>query len=223
MAKRSPIASAVIAGGIFSIDVDLAEGTHDITARQTDLADNISGFSEALTIIVETTQPKVASARFVDLTHVHVTFDEPVDNGTDAGQYAISDNLNVQSVADLGENTYNLTIDSMTGGVTYTVSVDPQLADIAGNTMDPDHRTAQVTAFGIFVDTPQAPYFDIDNDHIDLMTRPSTPSTAELSGLGGSGKFIWTIDGVGSFSPECLRQNVIERGCRLLRAHKPCG
>jgi len=51
-----------VAGGVFSIDVDLAEGEHHMRAFQTDAAGNVSAASAALTITVDTSAPPVPGA-----------------------------------------------------------------------------------------------------------------------------------------------------------------
>jgi hypothetical protein len=47
-------------GGVFSTDIDLAEGMHNVTAKATDAAGNQSGASTALTITVDNTLPVVS-------------------------------------------------------------------------------------------------------------------------------------------------------------------
>jgi hypothetical protein len=53
------LGTTTVSGGIFSLDIALAEGTHNIRAIQTDVAGNVSAAStnHALDIIVDTTAP----------------------------------------------------------------------------------------------------------------------------------------------------------------------
>ena len=66
-------AGATVTSGTYSIDIALAEGTHNIRGRQTDLAGNISSSSAALTITVDTTAPEGSISYSSDQTsHVNV-------------------------------------------------------------------------------------------------------------------------------------------------------
>ncbi len=67
-----PGAFATVTGSVFTMDIDLAEGLHSITAQQTDLAGNISDPSTVLDITVDTEGPTVnitnpEDESFVDL------------------------------------------------------------------------------------------------------------------------------------------------------------
>ncbi len=61
--------TATVFGSAFSIDVSLLEGTHTLTAVQTDLAGNVSSPSQHLTVTVDTTPPAAPNVTGPSLTN----------------------------------------------------------------------------------------------------------------------------------------------------------
>ena len=57
-----PQASGGVTGGAFSIDISLSEGTHAITAIQTDRAGNVSETSDALDMTIDNSRPDAPTA-----------------------------------------------------------------------------------------------------------------------------------------------------------------
>ena len=76
-------------GAEFSIDIDLAEGKHKITARATDGYTNQSPASDALTIAVDTTAPTTLVDRTPTGTYTSATFssEDVRVSGTDVTHY----------------------------------------------------------------------------------------------------------------------------------------
>ncbi|MDD5643966.1 MAG: Ig-like domain-containing protein [bacterium] len=83
----SPVGSPGIAtGGNYSIDIDLADGEHHISARTIDLFGNVSAPSEALTVTIKTSAPELSSVAATSLNNagdtIELTFNEAMDTST---------------------------------------------------------------------------------------------------------------------------------------------
>ncbi|RZB30245.1 MAG: hypothetical protein SRB1_02525 [Desulfobacteraceae bacterium Eth-SRB1] len=117
--------------------------TIDVAADAfTDAAGNGNTASDQFNWTYDSTAPQVSSASYVDTTHVDVIFSEAIIGGTTTSKYSIS-GLTISAAADHGSNTYRLTTTEMTAGQTYTVVVSTTITDVAGNTLDGDHKSAE--------------------------------------------------------------------------------
>ncbi|MGA1824078.1 MAG: Ig-like domain-containing protein [bacterium] len=142
--EGSPISDATgtVTNGTFTIDISLSEGTHSVTAMQTDIAGNISSASAPLAITVDVT--------------ISVPGDVVLSPDDDTGTYNndnITRNTSGLTITGTGENGASVqlydngnTISGATGSVSAgTFSIDISLSegvhsitarqtDVAGNT-----------------------------------------------------------------------------------------
>ncbi|MDX8389146.1 MAG: Ig-like domain-containing protein, partial [Mariprofundaceae bacterium] len=87
--------------------------------------------------------PQVTSVSWVDATHLIITFDEPVNGATLAGNYSINGIL-IMAVVSLGGNQYQMSTSSISAGATFMVVVR-NVTDIAGNMIDPNANSGSFT------------------------------------------------------------------------------
>lgn len=130
-------AAADAVSGVWSRDINLAEGSHSITARATDAAGNESAASSALTANVDTTDPTTPTVQAPGYG-VSVADSTPVLDWSDSSDAsAVAYNLEVNdsagntvlAVMDLPTSTYTITT-ALTNG-TYRYQV--RATDAAGN------------------------------------------------------------------------------------------
>ncbi len=98
----------------------------------------------------ETVPPRVVSAASIDLTHVLITFNEPVsDNAADPTKYSISPLLVVVG-AELSEFKTQVLLTTLpqTANLQYTVTVSG-ITDSVGNPIDQNFDTAMFTYLGV--------------------------------------------------------------------------
>lgn len=168
------VGSAVVAGGVWSIDVTLTEGTHSVTATQTDAAGNTSVASAALNVTVDQTNP--AATTVPDLTAATDTGTSNSDNitGDNTPDFTgtAEANASVEVFSDVdgslgtvtanGAGVWTLTAGAMTDGAHQ---ITAQQTDVAGN-------VGPVSgALGVTIDT----------------TPPAAPSTPDLADASDSG------------------------------------
>ncbi len=98
----------------------------------------------------DVTAPQAVSAVATDYTKAKVAFNEAMDeaSATNASNYTIP-GLSVSAVTKLSADTYELTTDTQTYGVDYTVTVGTAVQDLAGNPIDPAHDEVTFTGFGV--------------------------------------------------------------------------
>ncbi|MCK9555386.1 Ig-like domain-containing protein [bacterium] len=82
-----PVGSpGVAAGGNYSIDIDLADGEHYISAKTVDLVGNASPSSSAVTVTIKTSAPELSSVMATSLNNagdtIELTFNEAMDTST---------------------------------------------------------------------------------------------------------------------------------------------
>nr|WP_282101194.1 Ig-like domain-containing protein [Aeromonas genomosp. paramedia] len=132
------LGTTVVSGGVFSLDVSLAQGTHNVRAIQTDTAGNASAAStsNALSIRVDTTAPTAAITpddQNGSTRTQTVQFSEAVVGFT-AGDITVSQG-SVSSLTEVDSDTYDVEITGApSGGTNITVSiVAGSYTDVAGN------------------------------------------------------------------------------------------
>jgi YVTN family beta-propeller protein len=85
--------SDTVSGGSFSMDIGLTEGSHDITAVQTDKAGNPSSASSALNLTVDTTGPAASasleSGAYCGTQEVTISCDDGTGSGCDTVYYTL--------------------------------------------------------------------------------------------------------------------------------------
>jgi hypothetical protein len=98
----------------------------------------------------DVTAPQALSAVATDYTKAKVAFNEAMDEATatNAANYTIP-GLTVSAVTKLSADNYELTTDTQTYGVDYTVTVGSAVQDLAGNPIDPAHDEVTFTGFGV--------------------------------------------------------------------------
>jgi hypothetical protein len=128
------------ASGQFSIDVSLAQGTHSITAKATDAADNVGAASSPLSIVVDTTGPTatIALSSAVleegDTATVTISFSEAVTDFTLDDLTAPSGTLSGLQTSDGGLTwTATFTPGVDVSDVTNVITLGTNYTDIAGN------------------------------------------------------------------------------------------
>ncbi|MEV8686494.1 VCBS domain-containing protein, partial [Mesorhizobium ciceri] len=96
------LGTTTVSGGAFSLDVSLAQGTHNVRAIQTDVAGNASAAStsHALDITVDTTAPSAPTA--LDLAAVDDSGSSSTDN--------ITKNTSALTISGSGENGATVTL-----------------------------------------------------------------------------------------------------------------
>ncbi|MHC4405650.1 MAG: Ig-like domain-containing protein, partial [Planctomycetota bacterium] len=132
---------------------ELAEGDNSITARSSDGVEE-SEDSPPLMITLDLTGPRITAStppspvdlRADTLDSVTVTFSESLDFDPGDGSFAVEDvtiigpegEIAPTGIAPLGGNEYEISFGAQTVRGTYSVSVGPDIADLAGNLMDQD-------------------------------------------------------------------------------------
>ncbi|MBA3027383.1 MAG: hypothetical protein FP816_01005 [Desulfobacteraceae bacterium] len=164
-AVGSPV---VVSSGVFTLDISLVQGTHSITARQTDKAGNVSANSTPLTIIVDTTRP-TGSLGYNPLDSSHV----------DVGQFTITGTFSeslgqAPRIAVTGSGPMAFTAQAMTGSgsiwtktlsipwndnTAYSLTISG-IEDVAGN-------TASSNIVGNFVTDTVDTDDDLIRDYVD--------------------------------------------------------
>ena len=132
---------------------DLAEGENAITARSFDGAEE-SADSPALVIDLDTAGPRLVSATPAEpvnlrtdvLSAVAVQFSEAIDYDPAGGTFSLDDitlvgpagEIAATAITPLGGDEYEVSFPAQTLRGQYTVSVGPDVADLAGTLMDQD-------------------------------------------------------------------------------------
>jgi Ca2+-binding RTX toxin-like protein len=206
-----------VSGGAFSLDVALAQGTHNIRAIQTDLAGNVSAAStnHALDIAVDTTAPSKptslglsaaddsGSSNSDDITNI--TSGLTISgNGETGATVTLFDDGNNNGTVDAGESLSTTTV---SGGA---FSLDIALAqgthniraiqtDVAGNVS----AASTSDALDIIVDTsaPAQPSITAVSDDFGSTTGPVTnggttdDTTPALTGTAEANAIVTILDG----------------------------
>lgn len=132
---------------------ELVEGGNSITARSFDGVEE-SEDSLELVVTLDVNGPRIivstpatpVNLRTDTLDFVTVTFNEAIDFDPAGGSFAIEDvtingpagEIAPTGITLLGGNEHEITFDAVTRRGTCTVSVGPDVADLAGNSMDQD-------------------------------------------------------------------------------------
>ncbi|HND52840.1 MAG TPA: Ig-like domain-containing protein, partial [Pirellulaceae bacterium] len=136
-------------GGVWAYDytaTSLAEGTHQFTAKATDLAGNVSSASATFLVVVDVTAPSTASfgrrtpvAAFTnsDTLVFRATFSEPVA-GVDANDFTVNGTTAVLSVTVVSQTQYDITLSggnlaALDGVVDLNFASGVSIIDLAGN------------------------------------------------------------------------------------------
>lgn len=208
--------ATVGANGTFTRDVNLAAGTHTITAKVTDAAGHVSAASEVLTITVESTPPTAPSA--LDLVAADDTGVSNSDNNTSK-----TSELTITGTAEAG-STLEL-FDGSTSLGTVTVAADGTFSKDITLTQGAHAITAKVTdlagnvgeasaALNITVDTtaPAAPAAldlaaddDTGSSNGDNITSKTSGLT--ISGTAEAGTSIELFDGATSLGTVTVSSN----------------
>ncbi|HEX5218872.1 MAG TPA: LamG-like jellyroll fold domain-containing protein [Verrucomicrobiae bacterium] len=117
-----------------------------------------------LTVIGDNTPPTLVSAINQDLTHIAVSFSEPIEaaSGTNATNYTVSGGVTVSSGALLNPQTVVLTVSPLTLSNTYTLTVN-NVRDRAStpNTIVANSQiNFQARAFGLAARPPVGPFLN---------------------------------------------------------------
>jgi hypothetical protein len=148
---RDGVAIPGATGPTYSLRATLSDNGAVFTARASIIGANQPSAAATLTVLVDAAGPRVVSASGEDtLRNVLVRFDEQLDatSASDPFNYTIP-GLSVNAAALLADGmTVKLTTTEQTPGTVYTVTVSG-VSDIAAtpNVVDPDHDTANFTAF----------------------------------------------------------------------------
>ncbi|MFH1020489.1 MAG: Ig-like domain-containing protein [Pseudomonadota bacterium] len=135
-------------GGAFSIDIDLAAGSHTITAKATDAAGNTSVASAGLAIAVDTAAP-TASVTAAAIANDGSAVVQSTETGTG---YLVRNTLTVNSLGDItaaadnlwnsvaiaaADSATNLPVSGLAAGVykVYATDAAGNLSAVAGNTV----------------------------------------------------------------------------------------
>lgn len=128
--------------GIFTLDISLSSGDHNITARATDAAGNTGSASSALKITIDTTAP--AAATGLDLATADDTGESSTDNVT-----RLTTGLTISGTAEAGAKvelfagTISLGTATVANNGTFSIdvslpagthSITAKVTDVAGNT-----------------------------------------------------------------------------------------
>lgn len=200
-------ATATVSGGVFSIDISLAEGTHSITAVQTDPAGNASAASAALSITVDTTAPEVASitgsvpalSTWYGSKIVTVQLTGATDAGSGMGGYAVAwdtSNSTIPAVAyDKPASITSVASPDMGDG--NSVYFHIRAVDKAGNAGTTVHYgpfwidTVLPSLVSITTDTPDGAYMAGDTVNVTLnFSEPVTLSGGSLHLVMNSGATV---------------------------------
>ena len=142
-----------------SVDIDLVEGTHVLSARQTDQADNTSEHSDILTIVVDTTAPSLSSPTTIGTTR-DTTPDVSFTSDED-GTFTLSGSCASGTATDVSADTEKtITLDTLDEGEYSDCTIT--VTDTAGNI------SSQQSIPTFTIDTTAPTYSDItltsDND-----------------------------------------------------------
>ena len=142
-----------------SVDIDLVEGTHVLSARQTDQADNTSEHSNTLTIVVDTTAPSLSSPTTIGTTR-DTTPDVSFTSDED-GTFTLTGSCASGTATDVSADTEKtITLDTLDEGEYSDCTIT--VTDTAGNT------SAEQSIPTFTIDTTAPTYSDItltsDND-----------------------------------------------------------
>ncbi|MBI5095461.1 MAG: VCBS repeat-containing protein [Candidatus Hydrogenedentes bacterium] len=153
-------ASSVTRVNATTVDVTTGEMKQDqsytvtvSTAGPADLAGNLMSVSANTGVFTGIgVRPQVAFASATDSTKVNVVFSESMLNNaalTVAGNYTFTGGLTATSVSVVNSTTVEVTVNEMTNGVSYTVTVSTSgPADLAGNTVSTSANSAAFTGAG---------------------------------------------------------------------------
>ena len=179
----TPIGSpATVTYYMYRIDIALLPGTHSITARQTDLAGNVSESSAPLSLVVDTTPPtgqislSSAQTAHVDIGELGITATFNEDTAS-TPQIEISGggvlDVNAEAMAGSGMVwTKNLMVPK-NDNTAYTITVS-NITDIAGNVSQ--SLTSNFTTDTIDTDNDTIRDFEDTDDDNDSM-----PDTWEIA------------------------------------------
>ncbi|PZV35942.1 beta strand repeat-containing protein, partial [Mesorhizobium kowhaii] len=214
------LGTTTVSGVAFSLDVSLAQGTHNVRAIQTDVAGNASAAStsHALDITVDTTAPAAPTA--LDLAAVDDTGSLSTDNitkntsaltisgsGENGATVTLFDDANNNGIVDGGESLGTTTV----SGVAF--SLDVSLAQGTHNV-----RAIQTDVAGNASAASTSHALDITVDTTNPSTtltigsgRSSASGTASDSGGSGLWKVVLTYDSttvaITSFTAGAWSQN----------------
>ncbi|WP_246682665.1 Ig-like domain-containing protein, partial [Mesorhizobium sp. B3-2-1] len=194
------LGTATVSGGAFSLDVSLAQGTHNVRAIQTDVAGNAgaASTSHALDITVDTNAPTVSSVTFTksgnDRT-VTVVFSEAIVN-FDSSDVAVSSGTVgtvtgsgttwIVSISNVGNPANFQVVSSGTGASSWT--------DIAGNAGVGSGIT-NIHPAGVAGEPINLALTDPSADSNDLITVTVTgvPTGWTLNAGTDNGDGTWTV------------------------------
>ena len=220
------LGTTTVVGGKWSIDVDLAEGEHDLRAVQGDPAGNVSDASAALTVTVDTTAPTISiDGKLADDDVVNASEDDSfvVTGTSDAedGQtvtVTISDGINADIVtkATVSSGTWTTGGDDISGLNEGTITITADVDDAAGNsatqastTVEHDSTApAQPSVTGITFDNGHSLGGGLgqESDGITNDTTLTVSGTAEANSTvelyidGKATGVTATTDGSGNFT-----------------------
>ncbi len=188
-----------------SVTIPLADGDHDFAVRAIDNAGNM-GAEIALAVTIDSTPPG-ATGRWpgartnAAADYLAITFNGPVDPATftDADVDIVSGSgATAVSVTHLTGSTYRIGLSALLGDGTHTVTVGPDIADLAGNLMDQDGdgtggTPADTYSFDITIDTTPPPAvsglgYVVDGGLIFTWAAPADPS-----GIAGY-EYRWDVE-----------------------------
>ena len=200
------LGTAIVSSGTFSLDISLAEGTHNIRAIQSDSYGNSSpaSTSHALDIVVDTTAP--AAPTGLDLAASDDTGSSNSDNitkntsgltisgsGVNGTAVTLFDDANNDGIVDSGESLGTTTVSSGKFSINVSLAegshnIRAIQTDIAGNAS----AASTSHALDIVIDTtPPAPPTGLDLDAADDTGSSNsdniTKNTSALT-IGGSGE-----------------------------------
>ncbi|MBI4556403.1 MAG: PKD domain-containing protein [Candidatus Hydrogenedentes bacterium] len=139
-------------GTNWTYSATLSDGTNPYSVTARDAAGNEST-ADTITITLDRVKPRVQSATARSSTVVRVTYSEAMATAKilSPSYYTFSGSgtlLTASAVTDIDAATADVTVNAMTPGASYTVTVSTTgVTDLAGNTLDSTAKSANFTGF----------------------------------------------------------------------------
>lgn len=213
-AELTTLGSAVTAASnAFSIDVALAEGTHKIVAKQTDVAGNLSEASDVMTITVDTTAP-ILSTKTVNATTLTIATDSVLGGTPLTSEFDVT----IGSITLTPTTDYTIALDAENIVITLVTPITrfdqvkvaytgTSVTDVAGNALatftssavineTPSGIDSTVTAFAFHEPSHSIVLTGTDLDKVLDMGNGELLNTTDVTSRLNWTNFDWLVDGV---------------------------